>query len=365
MILGYAMNRVNFLSAADKAGAGVTHYMFPKELSPPHQLLALDVAVLGQDSAPVTFVVTSGIHGVELPLGSALQCEWLKEAKRVCRSGRIRMVFAHALNPFGAAMGRRNDHQNIDPNRNFIDFSESLPSSDNYRPLANAFTPRSLDTGALFRAYASIISYIIRRRSFAAFKQALVGGQSDFPHGLFYYGREPSWTRQRWDEIVRDHVRPKNAQHICHVDIHTGEGPYGVMRLLMSEEQAFQRVRNIEGLGVLPVMAQKDYAILAGDLCDAWRVLYGCDDAKVTAMAIEVGTSRWKWKLQGLDVMHHGLIMRNLLREHYRDNHPRAAKVIAKTREIFCPSDPHWQGAALRQGRGAWAALVKAAALTH
>lgn len=362
MIRDYAPNRQKFLTTGYEHRAllrtYVLQYAVPDKTTSP----ALDIAVVGKNDAPVTFVVTSGIHGVELPLGSALQCEWLATAQAVCRSGRVRMVFAHALNPFGAVMGRRNDHQNIDPNRNFLDFSESLPSSDNYRPLANAFTPRSLDTGALFRAYASIISYIIRRRSFAAFKQALVGGQSDFPHGLFYCGQEPSWTRQRWDEIVRDHVRPKNAQHIWHVDIHTGEGPYGVMRLLMSEEQAFQRVRNIEGLGVLPVMAQKDYAILAGDLCDAWRVLYGCDDAKVTAMAIEVGTSRWKWKLQGLDVMHHGLIMRNLLREHYRDNHPRAAKVIAKTREIFCPSDPHWQGAALRQGRGAWAALVKAAA---
>lgn len=364
MLLGYAMNRVKFLTAADKAGAGVTHYMFPRALSPSHQLLALDVAVLGQDSAPVTFVVTSGIHGVELPLGSALQCEWLKEAKRVCRPGRIRMVFAHALNPFGAAMGRRNDHQNIDPNRNFIDFSESLPSSDNYRPLADAFTPKDMDTRTLFRAYAKMLTFAFVTHSLPKFKQALVGGQSDFPHGLFYCGKEPSWTRQRWDEIVRDHVRPQNAEHLWHVDVHTGEGPYGVMQLLMSEGQAFKRVRGIDGLTVTPVMVQRAYATLAGDLCDAWKVLYGRDTDNVTALAIEVGTSRMKGPLLGLDVMHHGLIMRNLLREHYRDNHPRAAEVIAKTREIFCPSDSHWQGAALRQGRGAWAALVKAAALT-
>ena len=361
MLHGYATNRYDFLNAARKAGAKTIVYNFPPELSVVKNLLALDVAVFGNTNAPVTFVITSGIHGVELPLGSALQCAWMASAQEVCRSGRIRMVFAHALNPFGAHHGRRNDHQNIDPNRNFLDFSKPLPSSDNYRPLADDFTPRDLDNGTLFRAYAQMLTFAFVTHSLPAFKQALVGGQSDYPHGLFYCGKEPSWTRQRWDEIVRDHVRPQNAEHLWHVDIHSGEGPYGVMHLFMSEKQAFQRVKNIDGLNVAPVMVQNNYATLAGGLCDAWKVLYGCDNARLTAMAVEVGTSRMKGPLRGLDVLHHGLIKRNVLREHYGDNHPQASDIIVKTRETFCPSDPHWQGAALRQGQELWPRLLNAA----
>jgi len=361
MMLGYAVNRHYFLEAARKAGAEVASFLLPQDLCDTIKVRALDVAILGKGDAPVTFVVTSGIHGVELPLGSALQSEWMKAAEQVCRSGRIRMVFAHALNPFGAAMGRRNDHQNIDPNRNFLDFTKPLPSSNNYRPLADAFTPKDMDNRTLFCAYAKMLTFAFVTHSLPKFKQALVGGQSDFAHGLFFCGKEPSWTRQRWDEIVKDHVCPQNAQHIWHVDIHTGEGPYGVMQLLMSEGQAFKRVRGIDGLTVTPVMVQRAYATLAGDLCDAWKALYNRDTDNVTAVAIEVGTSRMKGPLLGLDVMHHGLIMRNLLREQYGDAHPRAAEIVTKTREIFCPSDPVWQAAALRQGREAWTALVNAA----
>lgn len=361
MILGYAMNRMNFLTTSHRHNADLQTYVLQYAVPDKTTSPALDIAVVGKDDAPVTFVVTSGIHGVELPLGSALQCEWLATAQAVCRSGRIRMVFAHALNPFGAAMGRRNDHQNIDPNRNFLDFTKPLPSSDNYRPLADAFTPKDLDARTLFRAYARMLTFAFVTHSLPKFKQALVGGQSDFPHGLFFCGKEPSWTRQRWDEIVKDHVRPQNAQHIWHVDVHTGEGPYGVMQLLMSEGQAFKRVRGIDGLTVTPVMVQRAYATLAGDLCDAWKVLYGRDTDNVTALAIEVGTSRMKGPLLGLDVLHHGLIMRNVLREHYSDNHPHAEKIIARTRETFCPSAPRWQEAALRQGREVWKALSEAA----
>ena len=77
----------------------------------------IDVAVLGSDAAPA-IVVSSGLHGVEGFLGSAIQLAMLEELKADTAKN-IRWVFIHAINPFGFAQIRRFNEDNVDLNRNF------------------------------------------------------------------------------------------------------------------------------------------------------------------------------------------------------------------------------------------------------
>src|SRR5690606_41795533 len=77
-------------------------------------------------------VLITGTHGVEGHAGSAVQTDlWgLIEQRKVTLPEDIAILMVHPLNPFGYAWGRRCDEQGIDLNRNFIDFTQPLPHSE-------------------------------------------------------------------------------------------------------------------------------------------------------------------------------------------------------------------------------------------
>ena len=82
----------------------------------------MDVATVGSLVPERAVVVTSGIHGVEGFAGSAVQTEWLRRLGqgKAAVPDRVRLVFAHALNPYGFAWIRRANECNVDLNRNFL-----------------------------------------------------------------------------------------------------------------------------------------------------------------------------------------------------------------------------------------------------
>ena len=75
-------------------------------------------------------IVSSGLHGVEGPFGSAVQVAALPHLAALHESG-MRVVLIHALNPYGFAWGRRVDAANVDLNRAFRwdGMPESRPSA--------------------------------------------------------------------------------------------------------------------------------------------------------------------------------------------------------------------------------------------
>lgn len=71
----YDEARRRFREAAAVAGATLCEYPIGKRIAN-GQALTIDIAVLGPEGAP-TLVTSSGVHGVEGFLGSAIQLAWL------------------------------------------------------------------------------------------------------------------------------------------------------------------------------------------------------------------------------------------------------------------------------------------------
>ena len=114
----YATARQRFRQAASRAGWSLEAHPIGVA-GPEGDELTIDVACSPTRDTDKTLVVSSGLHGVEGFLGSAVQLGLLEEWGSRSATP-VRCVFLHGLNPFGFAWIRRVDKHNVDPNRNFL-----------------------------------------------------------------------------------------------------------------------------------------------------------------------------------------------------------------------------------------------------
>ena len=77
-------------------------------------------------------LLSSACHGVEGHCGSGVQIFALHDAewRAKARAQGVAVLYVHALNPHGFSHGRRVTHENVDINRNFLDFSKPLWSEE-------------------------------------------------------------------------------------------------------------------------------------------------------------------------------------------------------------------------------------------
>lgn len=124
----YSALRARFLAAARTAGASLVEYLHPLH-GPDGERLATDVAYLGRNDARKLMVLISGTHGVEGPFGSACQTAWLSQNTPWQLPDDTAVLAIHLINPWGTAWSRRVNEDNVDLNRNFIDWQKAPPKT--------------------------------------------------------------------------------------------------------------------------------------------------------------------------------------------------------------------------------------------
>src|SRR5579859_3830735 len=143
--------------------------------------LAIDIGWFGASNTRRALVHTSGVHGVEAFAGSAIQLRWLAEGIQQLPEGAT-IVLVHVVNPYGMAWLRRFNENNVDLNRNFLAPEEKFSGSpEGYEKLdgfLNPSTPPSRD-GFYLRG-----ACLVARHGIRTLKQAIAGGQYDYPKGL-------------------------------------------------------------------------------------------------------------------------------------------------------------------------------------
>jgi hypothetical protein len=195
------------------------------------EALSIDWAATGADDPGRTLMISSGLHGIEGFFGSAVQLAALESIfpDWTVPPG-LRVVCVHALNPYGFAERRRFDEQNIDPNRNFkLPHEEYAGCPEEYRRLNDWLNPPSAPGAIdLFRWQAGVV---ILRYGLPALRQAIAGGQHEYPQGLFFGGHGPSPVFQNYEALWAQWTR--KAPRVLHLDIHTGLGRSGEYKLLL------------------------------------------------------------------------------------------------------------------------------------
>lgn len=233
----YAEAREKFLAGAAACGARVRHW--PHELKgPAGEALATDAAWLGPEDAERALVIVSATHGVEGFAGSGPQVDFLRAPPAL--PPRTGVLLVHAVNPHGFAWQRRVTEENVDLNRNWVDFSRPLPQNPGYAELHEHFCPPSLDPKRLAAAEAAIQAFRDRHGKEAE-RVARSSGQYTHPNGIFYGGSGPTWARRTSEQITAAHLA--RAKTVAIVDMHTGLGPFGYGEPICSHAPGGERAR--------------------------------------------------------------------------------------------------------------------------
>ena len=338
----YAEARSRFSDAARRAGAKSTSYEHPAERGPGGERLFFDVSVLGPGDASRIFVIGSGTHGIEGYPGSAAQRAWLRGRPRLPKDTAV--VFFHAQNPWGFAHKTRTTEENVDLNRNFIDFSRPLPPNPGYLELHPQIVIERWDDAAIEGAFARLDAFR-QRVGEKAFSDAFNGGQYSHPDGVFYGGTRPQWANSAFRAAVETHLG--RARSVAFLDLHTGIGPWcGHVYLCFHPEGSPARERarawwgeravNLEGV------THKKLATYSGTIIDAFTEML--PQAEVTAIVVEFGT------LPRREMQRASLAQRWMRFEGPRDP-VLAAKVRREYEAAFYPAEPEWRKAVLEQSR--------------
>ncbi|RQP26370.1 M14 family metallopeptidase [Piscinibacter terrae] len=348
----YQEARTKFLAAAEAASLDVEPHVHPM-LGRDGEALAMDVVLEGPRDAESLLVISSGCHGVEGFCGSAVQTALLGDAawRREAAECGVAVLYIHALNPHGFSWWRRVTQENVDLNRNFCDFSQPLPLNPGYDEIAGILVPPTWPPSDYINAKTM---RLLQERGLDALQEAVSSGQYEHPEGLFYGGRNPTWSNQTLRHVLQDHAQ--TCRRLGWIDLHTGLGPLGHGERIFAcrdDAPALTRARAWWGRDLTSIYdGSSTSAKLKGLM---WAAAYEeCPQAEYTGVVLEFGT----WPL--LDVV-------NALRgDQWLENHPEAPEplraVIKKTiRDAFYVDTDEWKAQVIEQSfdaaRGALAGL--------
>lgn len=112
----------------------------------PARICSPTSAWLGPKDARSVLVTVSGTHGIEGYYGSGCQVGWFTEGHAAKLPANTAMMSIHASNPYGFSQGRRVNEDNMDINRNFIDFdAKQPPANPAYGEVHEWLVPHSWD----------------------------------------------------------------------------------------------------------------------------------------------------------------------------------------------------------------------------
>jgi hypothetical protein len=349
----YAQARQRFLDAAHAAGVPVESKLHP-EKGREGEDLAMDVARDGSPDASTLLILSSACHGVEGFCGSGIQVTALNDAawRQYAQQRGVAVLYVHGLNPYGFSHLRRTTHENVDLNRNFHDFGHPLPANPGYAQLHPLLFPDRWPPDA---ANQHALDAWIAAHGPAAYQAAVSSGQHDFPDGMYFGGRAPTWSNRTLREVLRAHGR--GASRIAWIDFHTGLGPSGHgERIFAGPDDAddVARARRWwDGGGRTPVTSIYDGSSTSAKLTGMmWScALDECPQAEYTGIALEYGT-------QPLLQVLHALRGDHWLDQH-RDAPPElAAQIKRDMLAAFYTDTPEWKRQVVDQARDAMVQAV-------
>jgi hypothetical protein len=306
---------------------------------PGGQMLEIDIAWFGEKQPRRVVLHSSGLHGVEGFAGSAIQIQALRDFPRI--PDETALVLVHILNPYGMSWLRRVNENNVDLNRNSVGGDAYTGAPENYSKLNGFLNPPSPPSRDLFVLRAALL---VMQHGMPALRQAVAGGQYEFPKGLFFGGKKLEQELQSYQAYLAR--RLASVECIVAIDVHTGLGKYGEDALL-ADPKDIEKFRNMFGRQVTSSEPQHG---------PAYRIRGGLDSLIMRAVpAAELLFITQEFGTYGPVRNVRALREENRWHHYGRGTLDHPSKRALK--EAFNPDDEKWREAVLRRGT---AALIKA-----
>ncbi len=219
----FAEARQRFLVAADRSGAAVKSHRHPQRALSGGSL-SCDTAWIGDPLAETVLVTVAGTHGVEGYAGAAVQ---LLDLARIANEGppsTLAVLHIHGINPGGMDRLHRATENNVDLNRNFVNYDFGLPANAAYSELHDIVCPVAWDEDTQSQIMGKLDEYAAEHGP-ARLVNGLISGQYSHPAGLNFGGAKPEWSNRVMSRICREQLA--HAKRVLLIDWHTGLGGFG------------------------------------------------------------------------------------------------------------------------------------------
>ena len=351
----YAGARQAFLAEGEALAARferVERFAIPVASAQLPDLFVDGLYVPAQQNPKRLLIISSGVHGVEGPAGSAVTRLFMQEFMTEAALANTGVLLLHAMNPYGFARERRFDERNVDLNRNAAQ-SSALYQTDNagyplVDGLINPTTPA--DLGAVgHRLYLLRAVAMIARHGMGPLRQAVLQGQYAFPKGIYYGGNA---LAPQFEALAPRLKQIINAYPLSmSVDLHTGYGARGQLHVFLNPPEDARVKQGLEAVfagHAIDWGSGKDFYTITGDVTSWMGSLR--DGGLHLPAGFEYGTLDSQTTLGAIKSLHITVLENQGAQWGYAS--PRdEAQIKHDYSEMFNPSSPAWRSKVIADSR--------------
>lgn len=289
-------------------------------------------------------ILSSGVHGIEGFLGSAVQLMVMEEVLSPAHLKTTGIFFIHGMNPYGFKHLRRVTENNVDLNRNCA-IDERLFDTENegYRKLQGMLNPRGkANHRSLKNKHMHLVLLQkVLAESMLVVRQAVLQGQYDNPEGIIFGGQEVEPQIIAISPILKDKLKP--YARILTIDLHTAWGRNGTMHLFSRPIEDVKIKTGMEALFAgyrIDWGDSKDFYTIGGGFADYVGALVS--GKTYYPMPFEFGTFDSQKTFGSLRSLHYMILENQGFHYGYEDEKTEA-RIKKDFRELFFPSDEAWR----------------------
>ncbi len=290
-------------------------------------------------------VFSSGLHGIEGFVGSALQRQFMQDL-----NVKSDVLMIHSLNPWGMKNLRRVNADNIDLNRNFSTDEKTYQNkNDDYLKINSFLNPAEKlelgfghKLGFIFQSVKLILNY-----GMESLRKSILVGQYTEKNGLYFGGLIQSELQPHIDELFQTTL--SKYKNVLWVDLHTGYGARGQLHILANDSKSAsgQRISKLFTNQKIDFGDQKNFYKSTGDLCD-YLNSKSTSQTEITAVVFEYGTMDSQKTLGSIESLRRMVIENQGFHQGYSDDESKI-KNDDLFRQMFFPQEPDWKDSVLKQ----------------
>ncbi len=185
-----------------------------------------------RDTTKKLIIITSGTHGIEGFVGSAVQQMLMDDFFRPDMLSEVGLLMVHGMNAWGFKNERRFTENNVDLNRNYsLENSLFQTKNDGFVALYDMLTPKGkLNMNSIPNQFFMLKAIRqIAQKGMPALLQAFAQGQYEFKEGIYFGGYAFEQQVQILSNVIAEKAAP--YQTVLNLDLHTGFGNRGELHL--------------------------------------------------------------------------------------------------------------------------------------
>jgi len=331
-------------------GVEVFNVPVPSETDPD---LTIDFCYIpAQVTMDNLLILSSGIHGIEGFVGSAVQLMVMDEVLSPDHLDTTGILLIHGMNPYGFKHLRRVTENNVDMNRNCaVDKSLFNTKNEGYGKLYGMLNPQGEANHRSFKNkhFHLVAIQKILAESMSVLRQAILQGQYDYPEGLYFGGKKLEPQIVAITPILQEKMNPYSR--ILTVDLHTGYGENGTMHLFpnpVADADIKTEMEELFAGYTIDWGDSDDFYSYSGSFADYIGSLV--PGKKYYPMPFEFGTLDSQKTFGSLRSLHF-MILENQGFHHGYKNEKTEAKIKENFRELLFPSNHAWRSKAIMDAK--------------